>query len=273
MSSIRSTLLVAAALVLVAAADPAPRPELHDAVVRADETITLRSAADGILAEVLVDRGDPVTAGQVVALLRFEVEEAASLLAQARADCQADLQRARVELDHARREFARKTILRERGVLEQDRLDEAEFELKKAEAEVAKEEEERRIARLEFEKAQRQWEQRRILSPIAGVVSDRLCSPGEMVTRSVDSPILEILRLDPLRVELHLPIALYAKVARGDRARVFIDGFDGSPFAATVTRVAARADPASGTFAVDLALPNPDRRLPAGLRCKVSLED
>ena len=41
--------------------------------------------------------------------------------------------------------------------------------------------------------------------------------------------------------------------------------------AAKVTQIDRLIDAASGTFAVFMAVPNPDLSIPAGMRCKVEL--
>jgi multidrug efflux pump subunit AcrA (membrane-fusion protein) len=110
-----------------------------------------------------------------------------------------------------------------------------------------------------------------VTSPITGVVMERLRHPGELASR--EHPIARIARLDPLRVEVFVPVALYGRVAVGQRAVVVPEAPLDRPLEARVTVVDRVADAASSTFGVRLEIPNPDHRIPGGLKCKVRIGD
>ena len=76
-------------------------------------------------------------------------------------------------------------------------------------------------------------------------------------------------RVDPLRVEVFLPAALHGEVRVGMAAAVTPELPGAQPVAAVVGVVDPVMDAASGTFGVRLALPHPDKGLPAGVRCRV----
>jgi multidrug efflux pump subunit AcrA (membrane-fusion protein) len=69
-----------------------------------------------------------------------------------------------------------------------------------------------------------------------------------------------------------LPVALYGQIAEGDTATVEPEAPISGSYKAKVTVVDRLFDAASRTFGVRLVLPNPDLRLSAGMRCKVSFE-
>lgn len=100
---------------------------------------------------------------------------------------------------------------------------------------------------------------------------ERLRHPGELASR--EHPIARIARLDPLRVEVFVPVALYGRVAVGQRAVVVPEAPLDRPLEARVTVVDRVADAASSTFGVRLEIPNPDHRIPGGLKCKVRIGD
>jgi multidrug efflux pump subunit AcrA (membrane-fusion protein) len=110
-----------------------------------------------------------------------------------------------------------------------------------------------------------QLQQRTIRSPMDGVVAERFMSAGERVD---DKPLLRIARIDPLRVQLVVPTSLYGQVQPDAAVSVVPDLPGSAALTARVTMVDKVIDPASNTFRVQLALPNPDHSLPAGLRCK-----
>ena len=73
-----------------------------------------------------------------------------------------------------------------------------------------------------------------------------------------------------VRSEPAIPINGDVQIKVGDNATVFPEGPVGGQFNARVTVVDRLVDAASGTFGVRLEVPNPDNRLPAGLKCRVS---
>ena len=102
---------------------------------------------------------------------------------------------------------------------------------------------------------------------LPSVVVERLLSPGEY--RNDQSPVMTLAQIDPLRVETFLPTAFYGQVKQADVAEVHPEEPVGGTYGARVAVVDRVMDAASGTFGVRLALPNPELRLPAGLKCKV----
>ena len=98
---------------------------------------------------------------------------------------------------------------------------------------------------------------------------ERFLSPGELVTRQNDAKIIAIAQVDPLRVEVILPAYMFGKVPIGMEAEVKTDLVPKRRFGAKVTIVDRVIKAASNTFRVRLEMPNPDKQLPPGLRCRV----
>jgi multidrug efflux pump subunit AcrA (membrane-fusion protein) len=99
------------------------------------------------------------------------------------------------------------------------------------------------------------------------VVTERALGPGEF--RNDQAHILTIAEMNPLRVETFLPIALYGHIKVGHSAEVSPEAPVGGSYKATVAVVDSVFDAASGTIGVQLKLPNPELRLPAGIHCRV----
>ena len=94
-------------------------------------------------------------------------------------------------------------------------------------------------------------------------------NPGDLAEAGTGrKPILKLAQIDPLRVEVVLPQAVFGKVAVGGLAMVRAEG-GGVPRQARVLVVDRVIDAASGMFGVRLELPNPGGAQPAGQRCKV----
>jgi len=202
--------------------------------------VNVGSSNDGVLAEVLVERGDIVKAGQVLARLTTGVEKAAVELARARAE-------------FGRRKVERNEELFRKHLISANDRDEMVTEQRIAEAQLLRDEEQLKL--------------RTIASPLTGVVVERFLSPGEQV-RQEKERVVRIAQLDPLRVEVIAPVEMLNAVRVGSSAEVRIDPA-GGVHRATVTVVDRVVDAASGTFGIRLSLPNSNGRLSAGLKCAV----
>jgi RND family efflux transporter MFP subunit len=243
------------------------RSETFDCLIEPRLKLELAAPAAGVLKEVLVDRGDRVQRGDVVARLDSTVEEATVALDKARAASEAAVasRSARVEFLTVKRDRVRQ--LQTRGTIAQAELDEAEAELAVATADLADAQDQRRTARLEYDRSVAILNQRSIRSPIDGVVVERRLAGGEYTYDQ--APILVLAEIDPLNVEVYLPISAFPKIRRGMIAFVRPAEPIGDNYRAAVETVDMVFDARSDTFGIRLNLPNPDYRIPAGLRCEV----
>lgn len=230
------------------------------------EIVNVGSPVEGVVAEVLVERSGLVRQGDPLVRLESSVEEAALKRAEATAAVEGEIRTEEARLTHARRQHGRIAELFKSEAISAEKKDEAATEVTLSTARLKKAREDKEVARLEAARAQALLDQRTIRSPIDGVVVERLAAPGEFVD---DKPLLRLADLDPLRVEVILPAALFRTITPGMDAEVRPDGPEAGSHQARVTIVDRVIDPASNTFGVRLELPNPDYRLPSGLRCTV----
>ena len=110
---------------------------------------------------------------------------------------------------------------------------------------------------------------RSVKSPISGVVVERYVSPGEYVS---SQPLLQVAQINPLRVEVIVPAKMFGKISPQMTATILPELPIYGEQPATVRLVDKVIDPASSTFGVSLELPNPDYRIPSGLKCLVRFE-
>ncbi len=233
------TACLTVALALGAAATPV-RAERFECLVEPFLEVNLASGIPGVLDEVLVDRGDFVKGDQVLARLRSDAAQANLDLVRARAAFAVR----RVERNE---ELYRKQMI---SIHEKDEI-ETESELLK----------------LEVREVEERLKLRTIRSPINGVVVKRFYSPGEFVQ---DEAILSLAQINPLRVEVVVPVRMYGQVKVGMSAKVEWEAPLGRVRTAEVTVVDPVVDAASGTIGIRLELPNPKKdRLPAGTKCWV----
>lgn len=241
-----------------------------DCLIEPYVVVAVGASVDGVLEAVTVDRGDIVTKGQVVATLESSVEATTVELARARATVEAALKARDAQFAFGVRRFERTEELFKQNLVPLREMDEAETQKVLAEIAVLEGQENRRLAELELKRAEAALAVRTVKSPIAGVVVERLLAPGEY---SRVTPVVRVAQIDPLRVEVIVPVALLGRIRLGMRAQVFPEAPLRDRLSARVTIVDRVVDAASGTFGVRLELPNPGHRIAAGLKCKVRFPD
>ena len=215
----------------------------------AKESVILSNKMPGYVNRVLIDFGDKVKAGQVLAEmereeLELQVDAAESAVKQA----QATFIRAQGEYERAQQLFAEQ-------IVPPQRRDAAEAEYKVAEAGV-------RSAEKALALAQKRLRDTRIISPVNGFVQQRFVNPGEYLAAA--SKLLEVVVVDPLRLRTPVP-ERYARLARiGLPLRVEVDALPGESFDGALTRIAAGVDHATRSLLVEAEIPNPAGKLRPG---------
>lgn len=202
--------------------------------------VSVSPPVSGVIKKVYVERGDSIEKGQVLVRLKAEVE-------------QAELDLMRAQRAFAKRKLDRNKQLFEDSIVSEVVLDEAQTEA--------------RLVELEVSKAKALLIQKTIRSPISGIVVSRNASDGQFV--STDE-MIRIAKIDPLFIEVVLPVSEFGKVTVGASATVFPEAPVSGEYSAKVVVVDPIIDAASATFGIRLELPNPDNKLPAGLNCKLS---
>jgi RND family efflux transporter MFP subunit len=254
----------------IAAAFAAERPsETFDCLIEARQSIDLRSSVDGVIDKLYVRRGDKVRKGQLVATLQSGPERAALELARSRASMVGEIRSAEAKVDLAKKKWLRAEELLRKTFVSVNARDEAQAEYKLAIEQLRAATENQKLAQLDVARAEEVLEQRSIRSPINGVVVDVLLRPGDLMSSNQKDPIMKLVEVDPLNVELVLPVSQFGRIKAGQRAIVLPEQPVGGRHAASVEIVDPVVDAASGTFGVRLRLPNPGYRIPAGIKCRV----
>jgi HlyD family secretion protein len=120
-----------------------------------------------------------------------------------------------------------------------------------------------------------------ITAPIAGVVLTRHIEPGEVILAGAS--VLSLGDLENLTITVYLPENRYGEVNLGDMAQVKVDSFPARSFAATVTRIADRAEftprnvqtmegRSSTVYAIQLVVQDPEGLLKPGMPADVTFE-
>ena len=192
----------------------------------AKATIRLASRAAGVIRAIHVEEGDRVARGQWLARLDTAEQEA-------------ELARARAEVQAAESRYERASQLRGRQVVSEADYDEARRAL-----DVARSEETLWSTRVSFG---------RVTAPRAAVVSRRFVEPGEAV--EVRDPLFELMGMDDLIVRIGVSELDVLHIERDQAVTVRFDALDGDEMEAAVRRIAPAADPDTRLISVEVALP------------------
>lgn len=230
----------------------------------------------GQMQRVLVDLGDAVERGQVVA----EIDDAEFVQAVAQAEAELAVRRAEMEEadsahELAKRDFERSETLRQRGIASESQLDQVEGNMNSARAQLALAEARVRQAeaslelariRLGYTKVRADWTGG---TTGTGVVGERYQDAGNNVQSG--DPILSIVALDPLRAIISVTERDYARLSVGQEATLRTDAIAGETFSAVVERISPVFMESSRQARVELRVENRDGRLKPGMFARVTI--
>lgn len=262
--NIKQILLCLVCMPMAAFANPPPLPAF-DCLIEPELVADVGSPVDGVIEKFFVNKSDIVKKGQKLAQLNQSVNLSTAILAKAQSEMQEKIDSKKAYLAFAQRKLNRIKKLYKQKAASSFQKDEAETELKLARSELKLAKREKLLAKLEYQQAMQRLMERSIRSPFDGIVVKRHLALGESVK---DKPIMKLAKINPLRVELILTSEMFGLIKKGMVADIIPELPIYKPARATVTVVDKLIDAASGTFGVRLSLPNPDYRIPSGLRCQ-----
>ena len=247
----------------------------------------------GRVARVLVDEGQAVKKGQVLAELdatdyRNAYEASAGQADAARAVSKKaqdglrpqELEQARIDFERWQDEYKRMKFLFDHQSLAANDFEKIEAGYKAAAQKYAMAKEgtrgeekesasgQMRAAAAQMHEAEKRLGDCQLRAPIAGFVGLRRIDVGDTV--AAGAPVIGVLDLDPVKVRVAIPEAEIGKVREGARATVTIPSL-GQSFEGKVEAVGVAADPASRTYTVKISVANPQHVLRAGMVSEVRI--
>ncbi|HTN94725.1 MAG TPA: efflux RND transporter periplasmic adaptor subunit [Gallionella sp.] len=256
-------------LVLVFGFPIAGWSESFECLIEPNQVVEIRSAAEGIIERVNVQRGDRVKVGETLVQLESSVEKSAADMARYRSQMEGRIASSKNRLEFATKKLNRAQELQKQNFVSAQAADEAEAEKKIAEGELKDAIENQELAKRDYQHAIDILSLRTLRSPLNGVVVDRMLNPGDLAESGTGrKPILKIAQIDPLLVEVALPLEAYGKLRVGMSGIVTPEGLKGH-YSAVITVVDSVVDAASGMFGVRLEMKNRKASVPGGIRCKV----
>ncbi|MBV7298475.1 efflux RND transporter periplasmic adaptor subunit [Enterovibrio paralichthyis] len=211
-----------------------PQSRQFSGTVRAHQSAELASRINAKVADVLVDAGDAVKAGDI--LLRLESDDLSARVIQqqqALASAQAQVNDARINYDRVRK-------LVDRGLLPVAERDAAKVKLDTANAELAG-----RTASLSEAEVNRNFSV--ITAPFDGVISKRSVNQGDIAT--VGANLISIYNPNSLRLEAAISESVLPKLADTDQFDIVLDT-NSHPLKARAQEIEPAADAASRSFTV-----------------------
>ncbi len=271
--------------------------------VLAQARVQLGSTLMAQVAEVKVDEGDRVAAGDL--LIRLQDQEQLAAVAQGRAAVartkvmvnrvsnvsrsvsQQRLDEATSALALAEQDYRRTVSLSQAGAVPPAEVERVEQALKAAKARAASADVETRSAKpggsdhqvasaavseasAQLALAQARLAQTRIVSPSDGIVLTRSVEPGDVVRAG--QILLVMARLGPTRLSVQVDEKDLAVLRLGQRGRALADALPDRPFDAQLSFIAPEVDADRGTIEVRLDVPNPPAELRPDMTVSVNIE-
>jgi RND family efflux transporter MFP subunit len=247
----------------------AARGASFECLIQPNQIVEIRSPAEGLIAKVFVQRGDSVKAGQTLVELESSAERSAVATAKYRSEMSGRLRAARERVQYSSAKAGRASELQKQHFVAAQAHDDAQAEMRVAEAELEDARENQQLARLDYQHALDLLNLRTLRAPFDGVVMDRMLNPGDLTQYGTETkPILKLAQINPLRVEVVLPLDFYRKLSVGTEGDIIPERLGGR-YPARIKVIDRVFDAASGTFGVRLELPNPRGAVPGGIRCQV----
>ena len=207
---------------------------------RPDRIITVSSELAARIVGVKAERGSLIRKGETLISLR-------------EGNLRAELKSARAQVKKAQLDLDSALALQKKKLIADNQLPQLELAVAEAES---------RLKRLQID-----LNNTRIEAPVDGILHHRMVELGDFIDRG--NPVVEILDLNPLIVSVDVTQEFIESLTTGDKAEVRLLGKRSA--AATVRYISRKANDATRTFNVELAIANPDMKLPAGLSVEADL--
>lgn len=212
------------------------------ATLEAEDEATVLAKTSGVIEQILVEEGQRVSAGQVLA--RMETER-----------LRLEVARAKAEADKARENFDRNTRIFEKNLISKEMYDQSRFALDSAKA--------------AYELASLTLRESEIRAPISGVVSARYIKVGNAI--QPNSAAFKVTQMDVLHAQIYVPERDIHKLAPKQSAEMTLDAWPDKPFKGSILRVNPVVDPATGTVKVTVAMASGQRELKPGMFGRVEI--
>jgi RND family efflux transporter MFP subunit len=259
-----------------------------------DETVPISAEVPGRVSNILVDFGQNVRKGQVIAELdkqelNFTLDRSKASLAQAlarlgldptqenvRPESTPSIRQAIAQMEDAKSKYDNASRLVKTGDISQERFTEIEkvYQSRQAALDAARDEARTLTASVQALQAEVKLAQKRlndatVRAPFDGAVQEKLVSPGAYLKEN--TPILTLMKTNPVRLRVDLPESAASAVHAGTTLTFTTDAAPGDTFTAIVRELNPSLDQKSRTLTAEARLARNDARLRPGIFVQVRL--
>ena len=260
--------------VQVAVARPMPAVGAGTSVLDATGYVTARRQATvsakitGKVREVLIEEGQRVEAGEVLATLDDAEARVDAELRRAQVEsARAQLAEAEAASANAEREYERQQDLAQRQLTSVSALDAARTQAETLRARVASQKSAIRVAQEALAAANVQLDNTIVRAPFDGVVTVKAAQPGEMISPisagggSIRTGIGTIVDMDSLEIQVDVSESYINRVRPGQRVEAVLNAYPEWRIPASVIAIVPTADRSKATVKVRIALGEKDSRI------------
>ena len=222
---------------------------------------TVSSKISGKLAEVLIEEGVQVEAGQVLARLDDTDARAQLDLVQARLSAaRSQLDQIRIQLEQAERDLKRQEGLGARKLTSEEALENARTQVEILSALLAGPAQSGRVAEAERQVAQVDYDNTIVRAPFTGVVVAKAAQPGEIVSPMsagggfTRTGIGTIVDMDSLEIEVDVNESFINRVKPEQPVEAVLDAYPDWKIPASVIAIIPTADRSKATVKVRIAI-------------------
>jgi RND family efflux transporter MFP subunit len=216
----------------------------------AARTAQVRAEVAGAVTAMYVEQGQSVARGALLARLDDTSIRDTYLSAKS------NILSAQSALDLAKRNAERSATLAQAGAISDRDLEAARQAEANAEAALAD-------AKARLATAEKQLAKTEIRAPLAGIVSERPASAGDVL--QVGGALLTIVDPSSMRLEASVPTERLAALKVGTQVEFSVSGYEGTTFTGRIERINPSVDPATRQVRIYVSIPNTGRPLVAGL--------
>ena len=212
------------------------------AALEADREASVVAKVSGEVRALMIEEGQPVRAGQLLARLdgdqlRLERDRAQATLAK---------------LEH---DYQRNIELHEKGLVAPGAFENLKYEVE--------------AQRAAFELARLQLSYTEIRAPIDGVLSERMIKVGNTI--KPNDVLFRVTDLEPLLLYVHIPERELGRLKPGQPANIQVDAVPGQAFVGSVARLSPVVDPQTATFKATIEVVDPTARLKPGMFARLGI--
>ena len=224
--------------------------------ISGDQSVKVFSTVPNRVTNIYVDIGDRVSKGQLLATIN------ADKISDAVTQAEAGLEATQSQYNTTEAEFQRVQKLYDENVVSRSHYDAVKTQRDASKSSVKQME-------AMLSSARSQYQDTRIASPIAGVISMKNYELGDMAAPQI--PFFEVVDMDPVKVSINVIEKYLGLISPGLTANIEVTSYPNEKFVGKVTLVNPTLDAMTRTASVEIKMNNKDLRLKPGMFANVEV--